>query len=144
MSQKHGREPGVNQVVHLNHTPNTEDNCPVLSHFEIDSDEESESDSESDDDDDQDDDDDLHDSERTYNSVNWDAQEENAMFLDIDSEESNEILHDSFSPRNLTVSDHNYPAFGNDASNTYFEQDFKMYHEEGELNGGIRGVYWQA
>ena len=25
----------------------------------------------------------------------------------------------------------------------YFEQDFQMYHEEGELHGGIRGICWR-
>ena len=36
------------------------------------------------------------------------------------------------------------PSFGNEISNTYFEQDFKMFHEHGELNGGLQGACWRS
>jgi len=35
-------------------------------------------------------------------------------------------------------------SFGNDVSNTFFEQDFKMFHEHGQLNGGLRGACWRS
>ena len=90
------------------------------------------------------DEDDNNELEGDYNHMNYDAQDDMDIFLDIDHDKSIKILQESFSPINLTLYGHNYPAFGNDISNTYFGQDVKMFHEEGELFGGIHNVSWRS
>lgn len=67
-----------------------------------------------------------------------------AEVLIIDFDESNQSHSETFSMSNLTIRNVVYPNFGNQISNTYFEQDYKMFHEWDEMFGGIRGVSWRS
>ena len=67
-----------------------------------------------------------------------------SYLLDIDYRESYEIPANSFSSKHLSLDNHDYPNFGNQTSDSYFEQDFKMYHDEDELFGGMRGICWRS
>ena len=82
--------------------------------------------------------------EKDTEATSFDAMDESENFLNIELHESFETLARSFTPENVSLDARNYPNFGNDTSNTYFEQDFKMYHEEGQLFGGMRGVCWRS
>ena len=69
--------------------------------------------------------------EKDYQDIVFYAIDESDTFLGIELKESFEMLANSFSPENVSLDGHNYSNFGNDTSNTYFEQDFKMYLNEG-------------
>ena len=70
--------------------------------------------------------------------------QETSTFLEIDYQTANNILHNSPPLSNLTPDGHRRVDFSNDISNTYFDQEFRLYHEEGEMFGGIRGVCWRS
>ena len=70
--------------------------------------------------------------------------DDESVILDIEYQESMAILANSFSTENLPLDNHNYPDFGNQISNTYYEQDYNLFHEEGESFGGMRGVCWRS
>ena len=61
--------------------------------------------------------------------------------LVLDDDKSQLILDTLFAPENIELNSHPFPDFGNTISNTYFDQDFKMYSEGNHTTfGGIRGV----
>ena len=128
MRVKHGRVVPVQEVITQPAMNAEEDTCPVLSpRGELSDDEDS--------------DDNYADYDHT-NTVVDDCQ--SSHFLDLDFDDANAMLADSFSHSNLSLDGTNYPDFGNDTSNTYFKQEFDMFHHENELFGGIRGICWRS
>ena len=91
-------------------------------------------------------DDEVHDYYHTsFNDPNDDV----STLLDLDYHEAIDLIEGPNSSSNMnfedtSVEDPIYPAFGNDISNKYFEQEYKMFHNDGELFGGIRGVCWRS
>jgi len=64
--------------------------------------------------------------------------------FEVDSNIYQDQLEDSFDPIQLDLHGFDFQSFGNAISNTYFKQDYHMYHDHIELFGGIRGVYWRS
>ena len=91
-----------------------------------------------------DDDDDSDGEDETCQDSSYDPPDDSSYILDIDYHESYEILGNSFSSKHLSLNNHVYPNFGNQTSDSYFEQDFKMHHDEDELFGGMRGICWRS
>ena len=91
-----------------------------------------------------DDQDDNEVEDHSHDENNNESDEGTSTFLDIDYHDAIDILDESFNPIQSNFEDHKCPDFGNNKSNIYFEQDLKMYHNEGALFGGIRGVCWRS
>ena len=66
------------------------------------------------------------------------------QLFEVDSNYYQDQLEDSFDPILLEIHGFDFQSFGNDMSNTYFKQDYDMYHDHNELFGGIRGVCWRS
>ena len=93
--------------------PTPKEKCPVLEKRKRDN-----YDDETDDDDDESDDED-----NAYQESNFEPPDDESVLLDIEYQESMEILANSFSTENLSLDNQNYPDFGNQISNTYYKQD---------------------
>ena len=64
--------------------------------------------------------------------------------FEVDCNNYNINVSESFDPIQLRTHGYQLPNFGNETSNTYFKQEYHMYHEHNELFGGIRGVCWRS
>jgi len=64
--------------------------------------------------------------------------------FEVDSNNYHDNFEDSFDQVQLNIHGYDIQSFGNDISNTYFKQDFHMYHDHAELFGGIKGICWRS
>ena len=69
---------------------------------------------------------------------------ESSSILELDYNTANNDLNEYFTETNLSLVAATFPDFGNLISNTYFEQDYRMYDEFDEEFGGIRGICWRS
>ena len=69
----------------------------------------------------EDDDDESYNKDNAYKESNFEPPDDESVRLDIEYQELVEILANLFSTDNLSLDNQNYPDFGNQISNTYYE-----------------------
>jgi len=88
-------------------------------------------------DDDSSNDEEQEDNDDECQEIEDEVHNETEQVLDVDSNNYHDHLEDSFDPIQLDLHGYDFQSFGNDISNTYFKQDYHMYHDHNELFGGI-------
>ena len=112
MKNKHPPVVDVEPVHQQAAIPTPKEKCPVLRRRDN-----------YDDESDDDDDDESEDEENHHQESNHEQLDDDSVLLNLEYQESIEILANSFSSENLSLDHQDYPDFGNDISNMYYEQD---------------------
>ncbi len=68
-------------------------------------------------------------------------QGDQEMFLDINYDDCNLMLEESFSTEKLQQEWMQLPLYRNFTSDTFYAQDFNIFHLNDELFGGIHGLF---
>ena len=118
MKNKHSTVVNVESVHKQAAVPTQKEKCPVLRKRD------------NYDDESEDDDDGSEDEEHPFQECHFEPLEDESDLLNLEYQESIEILANSFSSENLSLDHQNYPDFGNEISNTYYEQDYNLFHKK--------------